>query len=42
MAKIKSTGDSKKISFGSRKRGKYQKSKGPKDKPTKKYNRQGK
>lgn len=41
MAKTKSSGDSKKISFGSRKRGKYQKSKGPKDKATKPYNRQG-
>jgi len=42
MAKAKSSGDSKKINFGSRKNGKYQKSRGPKDKPVKKYNRQGK
>ena len=41
MAKAKTSSGSKKISFGARKRGKYQKSSGPKDKPTKKYNRQG-
>jgi hypothetical protein len=40
MAKVKS--DSRKISFGKRKGGKAQKFKGPKDKPTKPYNRQGK
>ena len=42
MAKAKSLGDSRKISFGKRKGGKAQKFKGPKDKPTKPYNRQGK
>ena len=40
MAKVKS--DSRKISFGKRKGGKAQKFKGPKDKATKPYNRQGK
>lgn len=39
MAKGKS--DSKKINFGKRKGGKAQKFKGPKDKATKPYNRQG-
>lgn len=39
MAKVKS--DSRKISFGKRKGGKAQKFKGPKDKATKPYNRQG-
>lgn len=38
----KATGNSIKISFGSRRKGKAQKRKGPKDKPTKPYNRQGK
>ena len=38
MAKLNPSG---KVSFGSRKRGKYKKSNGPKDKPTKPYNRQG-
>tara|TARA_R110000868_G_scaffold312642_1_gene573638 strand:+ start:535 stop:657 length:123 start_codon:yes stop_codon:yes gene_type:complete len=37
----KSVGDSRKISFGKRKRGKATKFKGPKDKATKPYNRQG-
>jgi hypothetical protein len=40
MAKVKS--DSRKITFGKRKGGKAQKFKGPKDKATKPYNRQGK
>lgn len=38
----KSVGNSIKISFGKRKKGKAQKFKGPKDAPTKPYNRQGK
>jgi hypothetical protein len=41
MAKSKST-NSNKITFGKRKCGSYKKSNGPKDKPTKPYNRQGK
>jgi len=41
MAKSKST-DLKKISFGKRRKGKAQKSKGPKDKPVSKYRGQGK
>lgn len=41
MAKAKSLGDSRKINFGKRKKGKATKFKGPKDKPTKPYNRQG-
>lgn len=40
MAKAK-TGSSQKVNFGSRKRGKYKKASGPKDKPTKPYARQG-
>jgi hypothetical protein len=40
MAKAASS--TKKITFGKRKRGKATKFKGPKDKPTKPYNRQGK
>jgi len=40
MAKVKS--DSRKVSFGKRKGGKAAKSKGPKDKPVKKYRGQGK
>jgi hypothetical protein len=40
MAKVKST-DSRKISFGKRRKGKAQKSKGPKDKPVSKYQGQG-
>jgi hypothetical protein len=39
MAKIK--GDSTKATFGKRKCGKYKKSSGPKDKPVKKYVKQG-
>lgn len=35
-------GSSKKVNFGSRKRGRYKKASGPKDKPTKPYRRQGK
>jgi hypothetical protein len=43
MAKLKSaSGESKKTIFGKRKKGKAQKSKGPKDKPVKKYKGQGK
>jgi len=38
MAKL--SGNAKQ-SFGKRKCGKYKKTKGPKDKPTKPYNRQG-
>jgi hypothetical protein len=41
MAKAKAAGDSRKVSFGRRKGGKASKFKGPKDKPTKPYNRQG-
>jgi hypothetical protein len=40
MAKVKSA-DSRKITFGKRKGGKAQKSKGPKDKPVSKYQGQG-
>lgn len=40
MAKVKSA-DSRKITFGKRKGGKAQKSKGPKDKPVSKYRGQG-
>jgi hypothetical protein len=40
MAKVKSA-DSRKISFGKRRKGKAQKSKGPKDKPVSKYQGQG-
>ncbi len=40
MAKVK--GDNQKTQFGKRKCGKYKKSSGPKDKPVKAYNRQGK
>ena len=39
MAKIK--GDNQKSTFGKRKCGKYKKSSGPKDKPVKKYVKQG-
>ena len=38
MAKLTTNG---KVSFGSRKKGKAKKTTGPKDKPTKQYNRQG-
>ena len=41
MAKAKGSASSKKINFGKRKGGKAQKFKGPKDKATKPYNRQG-
>ena len=41
MAKAKSSSNNK-VTFGKRKLGKYKKSSGPKDKPTKSYNRQGK
>jgi hypothetical protein len=37
----KATGSTRKISFGKRKSGKATKFKGPKDKATKPYNRQG-
>ena len=40
MAKVKSA-DSRKITFGKRKGGKSQKSRGPKDKPVSKYQGQG-
>ena len=40
MAKAKSTNNNK-VSFGKRKMGKAKKRRGPKDKPVKKYNRQG-
>jgi hypothetical protein len=40
MAKVKS--DSRKTNFGKRKCGKYKKRSGPKDKPIKPYNKQGK
>jgi len=42
MAKSKSSGESRKISFGKRREGKAQKRKGPKDKPVSKYRGQGK
>jgi hypothetical protein len=41
MAKAKGASNAKKITFGKRKGGKAQKFKGPKDKATKPYNRQG-
>ena len=41
MAKSTKGGESRKISFGKRKKGKAQKRRGPKDKAVKKYNRQG-
>lgn len=40
MAKAKTT-SSNKVNFGRRKGGKAEKRRGPKDKPVKKYNRQG-
>ena len=40
MAKAKTT-SSTKVIFGKRKMGKAKKRRGPKDKPVKKYNRQG-
>lgn len=43
MAKGKSaSGESRKLTFGKRKKGKAQKSRGPKDKPVSKYKGQGK
>ena len=41
MAKAKGPSNAKKVTFGKRKGGKAQKFKGPKDKATKPYNRQG-
>jgi hypothetical protein len=41
MAKAKGASSAKKVTFGKRKGGKAQKFKGPKDKATKPYNRQG-
>jgi len=41
MAKAKGASNAKKVTFGKRKGGKAQKFKGPKDKATKLYNRQG-
>ena len=41
MAKAKGGSSSQKVTFGKRKGGKAQKFKGPKDKATKPYNRQG-
>jgi hypothetical protein len=41
MAKAKSTGESRKLTFGKRKGGKAAKSKGPKDKKVSKYRGQG-
>ena len=42
MAKSSKGGESRKISFGKRRRGAAQKRKGPKDKATSKYRGQGK
>ena len=42
MAKSKSSGESRKISFGKRKAGKASKTRGPKDKKVSKYRGQGK
>lgn len=42
MAKSKSSGEARKISFGKRKSGKAKKSSGPKDKKVSKYRGQGK
>lgn len=42
MAKSKSSGEARKISFGKRKGGKAKKSSGPKDKKVSKYRGQGK
>jgi len=41
MAKGKSTGESRKITFGKRKGGKAKKSSGPKDRKSSKYRGQG-
>jgi len=38
----KATGNTQKVSFGKRRVGKYKKSTGPKEAPTKKYRGQGK
>ena len=42
MAKSKSSGESRKINFGKRKKGRATKTKGPKDKSVSKYRGQGK
>jgi hypothetical protein len=42
MAKVKSAGEARKISFGKRKKGRAYKTRGPKDKAIKKYKGQGK
>jgi len=42
VAKSKSSGEARKISFGKRKGGKAKKSSGPKDKKVSKYRGQGK
>lgn len=42
MAKAKSSGEARKVSFGKRKEGKAKKSSGPKDKKVSKYRGQGK
>ena len=42
MAKAKSIGGNQKVTFGKRRLGKYKKSNGPKEAPTKKYIGQGK
>lgn len=42
MAKSSKGGESRKISFGKRRKGSAQKRKGPKDKSTSKYRGQGK
>jgi len=41
MAKTKSSGESRKITFGKRKGGKAAKSRGPKDRKSSKYRGQG-
>jgi hypothetical protein len=41
MAKVKSTGETRKVTFGRRKTGKAAKGKGPKDKKVSKYVGQG-
>jgi len=41
MAGKKSSADNRKVTFGKRKRGKASKTKGPKDKPVKQYQGQG-
>ena len=42
MAKSKSSGESRKINFGKRKKGSAKKTRGPKDKKVSKYRGQGK